>query len=156
MLVKNLEPLIAKNNVGKYSVDPKQGFKVVFEDFGDSSVDLFVICWTLVEEKAAVVAQIKEIIYNTLNANHIEIPFPQQDIYVRHIEMPKQPGKKSRLAKTDNPEPAEIEETVGSEKAEKPAKTAAKNQKRHPGRPRKTTKETTATGESDPQTTSNH
>ena len=36
-----------------------------------------------------VVANIKEIIYNTLNANHIEIPFPQQDVYVRHLEMPK-------------------------------------------------------------------
>ncbi len=89
MLLKSLQPLIAKNSAGKYSVDNKQGFSVVFDDFGDSSVNLYIVCWILVEDKAAVVAQIKEIIYNTLNSNHIEIPFPQQDIYIRHVEMPQ-------------------------------------------------------------------
>ncbi len=100
MLMKGLEPLIVKNKSGKYLVDNKQRFSVVFDDFGDSSVDLFVICWVLVEEKPNIVARIKEVVYNTLNANNIEIPFPQQDVYVRHIEMPaqpsKSPGKKSK------------------------------------------------------------
>ena len=86
VLTKNLEPLIVKNAAGKYSVDNKQGFKVIFNDFGDSSVDLFVTCWILVEEKAVVMAQIKEVIYNALNKNNIEIPFPQQDIYIRRVE----------------------------------------------------------------------
>lgn len=90
LLVKNLEPLAVKNVAGKYIVDTKQGFSVLFDNFGDSSVDLFVVCWALVEEKAALVARVKEVIYNTLNKNHIEIPFPQQDVYVRHLEMPKQ------------------------------------------------------------------
>ena len=89
MLLKSLEPLIAKNDAGKYAVDSKHGFSVVFDDFGDSSVDLFVVCWILVEEKAGVVAKIKEIIYNTLNKNKIEIPFPQQDVYIRHMEVPQ-------------------------------------------------------------------
>ncbi len=88
MLIKDLEPLAEKNAAGKYVMDTKQGFAVVFNDFGESSVDLFVTCWVLVEEKAGFVAKVKEVIYNTLNKNHIEIPFPQQDIYVRHIEMP--------------------------------------------------------------------
>ena len=90
MLIKSLESVITKNAAGKYLVDNKQGFSVVFDDFGDSSVNLYVLCWVLVEEKLKVMSQIKEIIYNTLNANHIEIPFPQQDIYVRHIEVPAQ------------------------------------------------------------------
>ncbi|MBO7630029.1 MAG: hypothetical protein J6S87_08850 [Bacteroidales bacterium] len=34
-------------------------------------------------------ARVKEVIYNTLNKNHIEIPFPQQDVYIRHLEMPQ-------------------------------------------------------------------
>ena len=89
MLVKSLEPLATKNAAGKYIVDTKQGFSVLFDNFGDSSVDLFVVCWVLVEEKAAMVAKVKEVIYNTLNKNHIEIPFPQQDVYVRHLEVPK-------------------------------------------------------------------
>lgn len=89
MLIKSLEPLAVKNAAGKYIVDTKQGFSVLFDNFGESSVDLFVVCWALVEEKAALVARVKEVIYNTLNKNHIEIPFPQQDVYVRHLEMPK-------------------------------------------------------------------
>lgn len=96
MLIKELSPLVTKNAAGKYPIDKKQGFQVVFNDFGDSSVDLFVVCWTLVEEKAAVVSKIKEIIYNTLTKNKIEIPFPQQDIYVRHIELPEQKVKKEK------------------------------------------------------------
>ncbi|MDY6347597.1 MAG: mechanosensitive ion channel [Bacteroidales bacterium] len=89
MLIKELETLPVKNAAGKLVIDTKQGFSVVFNDFGESSVDLFVTCWVLVEEKAGFTAKIKEVIYNTLNKNHIEIPFPQQDIYVRHVEMPK-------------------------------------------------------------------
>ncbi len=96
MLIKELSPLVTKNAAGKYPIDKKQGFQVVFNDFGESSVDLFVVCWTLVEEKAAVVSKIKEIIYNTLTKNKIEIPFPQQDIYVRHIELPEQKVKKEK------------------------------------------------------------
>ena len=41
------------------------------------------------EEKVALVSKVKEVIYNTLNRNHIQIPFPQQDVYIRHLEMPK-------------------------------------------------------------------
>ena len=89
MLVENLQPLATKNEAGKSIIDSKQGFSVVFNDFGESSVDLFVVCWVLVEEKAGFIPKVKEIIYNTLNANDIEIPFPQRDIYVRHLEMPK-------------------------------------------------------------------
>ncbi len=103
LLVKNLEPLAVKNAAGKSIVDTKQGFSVLFDNFGDSSVDLFVVCWALVEEKAGLVARIKEVIYNTLNKNHIEIPFPQQDIYIRHLEMPQNSfvGKEASDNETD-------------------------------------------------------
>ena len=100
MLVNDLQSLIVKNKAGKYVVDTKQGFSVVFNDFGDSSVDLFIVFWVLVEEKPAVIAKVKEVVYNTLNKNNIEIPFPQRDVYVRHIE-PAKEGKKSRAEKKD-------------------------------------------------------
>lgn len=87
MLLTGLKSLCQKNAAGKNIVDMKQGIKVAFAGFGDSSVDLVVKCWILVEEKFAFVAQVNETIYNILNENHVEIPFPQQDIYVRHIEM---------------------------------------------------------------------
>lgn len=89
VMIKSLNSLTIKNDSGKNVVDPKQGFNVIFNDFGDSSVDLFVTCWVLVEEKAGVVARIKEVIYNTLNKNNIEIPFPQRDVYIRQMPMPE-------------------------------------------------------------------
>lgn len=103
MLVKGLQPLLVKNAAGKNIVDMKQGVSVAFNDFGDSSVDLFVIFWVLVEEKATFVAKVKEVIYNTLNKNHVEIPFPQRDIYVRHVEMPQ--PKIEETAPADTPKP---------------------------------------------------
>ena len=86
MLVRSLTELPQKNAAGKNLIDPKQGFSVLFADFGESSVDLFVVCWVLVEEKAGFIARIKEVIYNTLNANKVEIPFPQRDVHIKHVE----------------------------------------------------------------------
>ena len=100
MLLRDLQPLITKNAASKYLVDNKQGFQVIFDDFGESSVDLYVVCWVLVEEKAAFIAKVKEVIYNTLNKNKIEIPFPQRDVYVRHVEMP---STKTKTKKAESP-----------------------------------------------------
>jgi small-conductance mechanosensitive channel len=135
MLLKDLESLMVKNAAGKYVCDKKQGFKVLFDDFGDSSVDLFVVCWVLVEEKAAFVAKVKEVIYNTLNKNKIEIPFPQQDVYVRHIELPSGRQKKSDKSQV------ETVETVDAVLVEEEPAAATAPKKR--GRPKKSAKKPT-------------
>lgn len=135
MLLKDLESLMVKNAAGKYVCDKKQGFKVLFDDFGDSSVDLFVVCWVLVEEKAAFVAKVKEVIYNTLNKNKIEIPFPQQDVYVRHIELPSGRQKKSDKSQV------ETVETVDAVLVEE--EPAAPNPSKKRGRPKKSAKKPT-------------
>ena len=121
LLLKDLNQLQAKTSTGKSIVDTNQGISVVFNDFGESSVDLFVMCWVLVEEKAAFVAKVKEVIYNTLNKNHIEIPFPQRDVYVRHVEMPKMQEKpvRKRKSKADKEDADANAETVPDE--EQPA-----------------------------------
>ena len=62
------------------------------------------------EEKAAFVAKVKEVIYNTLNKNKIEIPFPQQDVYVRHIELPSGRQKKGDNTPVETVEAVLIEE----------------------------------------------
>ena len=62
----------------------EQPLKVAFVGFGESSVDLAVCIWMLVEEKIALTGRVKEIIYNTLNRNHIEIPFPQRDVHIKN------------------------------------------------------------------------
>ena len=63
--------------------DPKKGVQVLFQNFGESSVDLLVIVWVRVASQAADIARIKENIYSVLNEHGIEIPFPQSDIHIR-------------------------------------------------------------------------
>ncbi|MBQ0049121.1 MAG: mechanosensitive ion channel [Bacteroidales bacterium] len=87
MLLKELEPLRMKTNAeGKTIIDEQHPISVAFSDFGDSSVDLLVCIWLLVEDSIAFRAQIKEIIYNTLNKHKVNIPFPQRDIYIHQVQ----------------------------------------------------------------------
>ena len=73
---------------GRPVIQKKQGFKVLFGDFGDNSIDLIVAFWVLVEEKIAFVCKVKETIYNKFQSNNIEIPFPQRDVYIRQVTVP--------------------------------------------------------------------
>ena len=63
--------------------DVNKGVQVLFQNFGESSVDLLVIVWVRVAYQAADVALVKENIYGVLNENGIEIPFPQADLHIR-------------------------------------------------------------------------
>ena len=89
LLIEAITPICQEENAaGQPITDPDIPVSVSFADFGDSSVDLKVGIWMLVEEKFALTARIKEVIYNTLNKNNIEIPFPQRDV---HIKTPQPP-----------------------------------------------------------------
>ncbi len=86
LLVEALQPLTQElNAAGKHIVDPVRAVDVIFSDFGESSVDLYVALWMLVEERTVLVGRIKEIIYQTLNTNNIEIPFPQREVRVLKV-----------------------------------------------------------------------
>lgn len=61
--------------------------RVVFTEFGDSSVNLKLITWVDVVKQTYVESDIKRCIYDTLNANGIEIPFPQQEILIKNEEI---------------------------------------------------------------------
>ena len=82
---KALEPLKKKDVYGRDIVDPRHGIEVRFKDFGDNSVNLSVLQYITVEEHYAYPARAKELIYNALNANGIEIPFPQRDLYIKSV-----------------------------------------------------------------------
>lgn len=86
LLIEVLMPVCLEKNASGQSITnvEEQPLKVNFVNFGDSSVDLAVCVWMLVEEKVALTGRIKEIIYNTLNANNIEIPFPQRDVHIKN------------------------------------------------------------------------
>lgn len=87
IIIDAIRPLCGKTKDGRNIVSPKYEIGVAFGDFGASSVDLIVTIWMLVEQKIAFTAQVKEAIYNALNKNNIEIPFPQTDLYIK--ELPK-------------------------------------------------------------------
>ena len=84
MLTEALLPVCREQNADGQCITnvDEQPLKVVFTGFGDSSVDIAVCIWMLVEEKVALTGRVKEIIYNTLNENNIEIPFPQRDVHI--------------------------------------------------------------------------
>ncbi len=82
MLIDAVKALCCKSRDGRDIITQKKPVDVVFDDFGDNSVNLFVTYWVLVEEKFGMTGRVKETIYNTLNAHNIEIPFPQRDIHI--------------------------------------------------------------------------
>lgn len=82
VLIENISKMAYKNSGGRDVMDTKKGVTVSLTNFGDSSVDLVVSYWTLVSEKIAFDCKVKETIYNTLNKNKIEIPFPQCDLHI--------------------------------------------------------------------------
>ena len=82
LLQEALQSLMTKDAIGRDIVDPKRGITVAFGEFDDSAVTMAVKQWVLVAERAGYIDRAKEVIYNTLNENKIEIPFPQCDIHV--------------------------------------------------------------------------
>ena len=81
VITKALEPLQTRDKYGREVVDTKFGVVVRFAGFGESSVDLDVIQFTTVDAHYTYAAKAKELIYNALNENGIQIPFPQVDIH---------------------------------------------------------------------------
>jgi small-conductance mechanosensitive channel len=76
-------PLMVKDKYGRDVVDTKLGVLVRVYDFGDSSVVLNVLIKVTVESYASFPAKAREAVYKAFNENGIEIPFPQQDVYIK-------------------------------------------------------------------------
>ncbi|MBK6263706.1 mechanosensitive ion channel [Marivirga sp. S37H4] len=56
---------------------------VLFSNFGDSSLDLSVRCWTATNNLWPVYWDNMEAINNAFNDHNIEIPFPQRDLHMQ-------------------------------------------------------------------------
>lgn len=67
-------------------ISQSKGNMVLFENFGDSSLDFALYFWT---EKTHLFKKIQSDLRFTINKkfkeNNIEIPFPQQDVYIKQI-----------------------------------------------------------------------
>lgn len=85
VILKALAPLRKPDKFGRQVVEEKYGIQVVLNGFGDSSVDLVVKQYILVEQRTGYIAAANERIYNALNEAGIEIPFPQRDLNIRRM-----------------------------------------------------------------------
>ena len=89
VILEALEPFKKeRDKYGRRLIGKRYGIQVTVEGFGDSSVDLAVKEFLLVESQLATAARMREVIYQALAENGITIPFPQQDIYIK--EYPKE------------------------------------------------------------------
>ena len=82
VLVEGMQKMRTKDRYGRDIVDPKYGFNVVVGNMSDSAVDINVKQYVLVAERIGYVDRAKEVIYETLTAAGITIPFPQCDVHL--------------------------------------------------------------------------
>ena len=79
--VKQAKSVILSAISGLDCLDPTKEPKVVLKEFGDSALILKVIVWVNVFTQYLDDGEVLEAIYDALNANNIEIPFPQVDVH---------------------------------------------------------------------------
>lgn len=84
-LQKTMELVDAAVNSMKHKwMDPSKQVKSVVGELGDSSINFKMFVWADAVKKSYVVSDVLRTIYDTLNENGIEIPFPQQDVHIKN------------------------------------------------------------------------
>ena len=68
-------------------VDPTKPIFTRVSELADSSVNLKVFVWSEALLRGAITSEVLSVIYDTLNENNIEIPFPQQDVHIKSGEL---------------------------------------------------------------------
>ncbi len=63
-------------------IDHEKPVTAVLSDLADSSVNFILRTWVDVTQQPFVESELRTLIYETLNDNNIEIPFPQQDVHI--------------------------------------------------------------------------
>ena len=81
--IKQAREVITKAVLPLDNINKKKGVNVVLKELGDSALVLKVIVWVNVFTQYADDGVILEAIYNALNENNIEIPFPQTDVHIK-------------------------------------------------------------------------
>ena len=76
----------AIHNLRHHLIDNEKRIRVVMTEMADSSINFQLIVWVDAVKKIYVVSDILNCIYDTLNANGIEIPFPQRDVHIKETK----------------------------------------------------------------------
>jgi small-conductance mechanosensitive channel len=74
----------AVNNMRHQWMDRSKKAKSVIGELGDSSINFKIFVWADAVKKSYVISDVLRTIYDTLNQNGIEIPFPQQDVHIKN------------------------------------------------------------------------
>jgi len=72
----------AVHDLKHHMIDNSKRVRVVMTEMADSSINFQLIVWVDAVKKIYVVSDILSCIYDTLNQNGIEIPFPQRDVHL--------------------------------------------------------------------------
>ena len=73
----------AVNQLKHKWMDRSKKVKSVVGELADSGVNLKLFVWADAPKKSYVISDVLKCIYDTLNQNGIEIPFPQQDVHLK-------------------------------------------------------------------------
>ena len=73
----------AVNQMKHRWMDKSKQVKSVVGELADSGINLKMFVWADAPKKSYVVSDVLKCIYDTLNQNGIEIPFPQQDVHIK-------------------------------------------------------------------------
>ena len=73
----------AVNNLHHKWTDHRKKARSVVGELGDSSINFKLFIWAEATKKSDVISDVLRTIYDTLNQNGIEIPFPQQDVHIK-------------------------------------------------------------------------
>ena len=65
-------------------INPAKEPRIVLKEFGDSSIVLKILVWVPVLTQYYDDGRVLECVYDTLNNNNIQIPFPQRDLHIIH------------------------------------------------------------------------
>ena len=78
---------ITTNNILANNVCEKPAPRVRFRQFGESGLNLQLLCWIEKPEKRGlVVDELSVQIYNEFNSNNINIPFPQRTVHIKKTD----------------------------------------------------------------------
>ena len=67
-------------------IDNSKRVRVVMTEMADSSINFQLVVWVDAVKKVYAISDILTCIYDTLNANGIEIPFPQRDVHIKETK----------------------------------------------------------------------
>ncbi len=84
--VKEVKKILTEELMKLDCIYHEKGVKIVLKSFDDNCITLKVLVWVNVLTQYADDGKIMECIYDTLNENNIEIPFPQREITIKQVQ----------------------------------------------------------------------